>query len=480
MAQGKKRRTAILGVLGAVVLLTLLGAAVRDSGRSNLYVLQASSYLNGSLETNSLSPSIAYFHGKAYSVLPPFPAVVLMPFVAVLGPGQTYATVLSAALAFLTAIVFLYTMRSLKLTPGLGLWLLGAFMLGTGYWSAVVYSHDANHFAHVVAVACLVISLHQALARRRGWTAGIALGLAVLSRPATVVMALFLAGVFWRDPRFETSGQRRRALLGLAIPLAACGVAFMVLNYLRFWNPFSLGYEYTIQTGPIGERLARFGVLHPLFVPDNFVHMLLQGFNIEFQDNALGLYGVHMDRWGTSILFASPFLLFAFWARSRRTMFWTGWASVAVLSVFYLFHATGGWPQVNCFRFSLDYVPALMVLSALALRRLTGRTAEFTKPGQPREARGARAVPDWLWKGAITYSIALNVVALGVVPAWSAAEQALGVRPSETPPPGVLQRRFIPVTWEGAPGAGYPGPAPDGSAAPALPQIVPPARPTVP
>jgi hypothetical protein len=57
-----------------------------------------------------------------------------------------------------------------------------------------------------------------------------------------------------------------------------------------------------------------------------------------------------------------------------------------------LFYHTNGWRQVNAYRYTLDFLPVLVLLIALGTNRI--------KPT--------------IWKTAIAYSIGLNIIAIGI------------------------------------------------------------------
>jgi hypothetical protein len=110
-----------------------------------------------------------------------------------------------------------------------------------------------------------------------------------------------------------------------------------------------------------------------------------------------------MDPWGTSLTFASPFVFSALGARWTRGLLWGAWTSIALTTVHMLLYNSNGMIQSNANRYTLDFLPILIILVAL----------------------GSSRVPFVIWKGTIAYSVALNAVALFLVPLVTTLEALL-------------------------------------------------------
>ena len=66
----------VAAVLVAIVAATVVVAVARDGGNKNAYVLQAEAFLKGTLEgPDEPYLDLAYYQGRVYVPLPPFPAV---------------------------------------------------------------------------------------------------------------------------------------------------------------------------------------------------------------------------------------------------------------------------------------------------------------------------------------------------------------------------------------------------------------------
>jgi hypothetical protein len=95
-----------------------------------------------------------------------------------------------------------------------------------------------------------------------------------------------------------------------------------------------------------------------------------------------------MDLWGTSLFCASPFLIASFKATWPKILKFFAWSTILAILIGELFYHNNGYEQVNTARFTLDFLPLLVVLMSLGITK----------------------IPMWLTKGFIAYAIVLNII----------------------------------------------------------------------
>jgi hypothetical protein len=121
--------------LAVLVLLSFCPGLRFDDGMAlEHYVLQAKGFLAG-------RPGLAEYHGPLNDVIhfednrfianPPFPAMLLMPFVAVLG---VYTKGIIIAALLLALAWFVIRAVAARFQPEEANWIAAAFILGTGLW----------------------------------------------------------------------------------------------------------------------------------------------------------------------------------------------------------------------------------------------------------------------------------------------------------------------------------------------------------
>jgi hypothetical protein len=370
-----------------------------DAGRGDFFYL-ADAFLHGrAWLPGALGPNdVIVVDGHYYVPFAPFPAIALMPLVALLGP-VTADQVESGINATLAA-------------AGVGLcwWLLGRIgvrRLVDRFWLVVLFGFSTQilwvttrggvwHTGHLVATILTFACLIEVWGRQRAWLIGLLAGAAFLTRaPLAFAVPLY---AFMLEPRVRTVAAdvvggyvarvrtwpwRQWVWLGLGVlPSIAF---FFFYNQIRFGTPFESGYALATLP-PFLEAQREQGLFSLVHVPMNldylFIHLPRFIPNPPF---------FRPDTLGMSIFLTSPGLLFALRADWRLPRaWWLGGAAVAVLIPTLLYYG-GGWLQYG-YRYFLDSVPFVMALCGLAAV--------------------ARGGVSWGWRALIAFGTA--VMAVGV------------------------------------------------------------------
>jgi hypothetical protein len=360
-----------------------------NTGGNNPYILFAQSLLNGDL---TVSPSIKlgdliYFENNYYLPYPPLPSIILLPFVALLGAANVNTVAVATVMACISLYLMYKIFLRLQIPSGYFSWMMLAVFFGTGYWFAIFTSHHVYAFAHITSFLFQLLLIYELLGRRRWWLVGIYIGCAFMSRQLTIFYFLFAAGYMF----YLYRGKQEKITFGNFLALCSTVAAFvavdLVYNYLRFGNPLDTGYAYIVYIGVLNERVSQYGVFSAKYFLFNLYSVLIKGFNIEFEGRTY-LNIKDMDLWGTSLLAASPFLVASIKAAWPSMLKVSAWITILLILTGQLFYHNNGFHQINTTRFSLDFLPMLVVLTAL----------------------GATHIPKWLFKGMIGYAIVLNII----------------------------------------------------------------------
>jgi hypothetical protein len=307
--------------------------------------------------------------GRIYVPFAPFPALVLMPLVALIGPvnADHWETGINALLA---AIVV-----------GLAYWLAGrigvrriagrlflAVLLGfsTQIWW-VTTRGGVWHTGHLVATILVLLLIAEMFGRNRPLLMGLLVGFAFLSRaplafagPGLALWALHRSGALDRGVpvarRLARLPWRDWALLiaGFLPSLAF----FLFYNWARFGSVLESGYDLAQLPGWL-EALREQGMFSPVHVGMNLQYLFLKlpRFTAAFP-------WFQPDGLGMSVLFTSPALftgLLAPW-RDRRT--WILLATAVLVLIPTLLYYGGGWLQYG-YRYFLDSIPFVWAMVAL-------------------------------------------------------------------------------------------------------------------
>lgn len=360
-----------------------------NDGSDNTYLLFAQALLKGDLFLPLSGPQgdLAFFNNHWYMPYPPLPGLILLPLVAIFGAAHVNTVAVATLIACGSLYLLHQTFTRLKVPAEYYAWLTLAFVFGTGYWYALITSHHVYAFAQITSVVFQLLVINEVLKAKRWWLVGTYIGLAFLCRQFTIFYAVFAAGYLLHLHKAGKQQSVIKSFLQLCAPIVLLVLAYLYYNYLRFGNFFDTGYQHILFIGILKERVEHYGVFSTHYFLYNFYTFFLKGFNIEFQ-GATYLKIKDVDLWGTSLLAASPFLIASLKARWLKLPKMAAWLSVSIIITGQLFYHNNGWHQVNTSRFSLDFLPLLLLLTGL----------------------GITCLPKWLVKGMILYAILLNVI----------------------------------------------------------------------
>jgi len=359
-----------------------------NDGDNNAYTLFAQSILNGQLELPVMDNygDMAYYNGKYYLPYPPLPALILVPFVAFLGPDMVNTVAIATLMACISFYVLYKIFLKLNIKQEYFFWLFLGFFFGTGYWLAIFNSHHNYSFAHITSCLFQLLLINEILGKRRWWLIGLFIGCSFLTRQFTFLYVVFGLGYILYLHKQQKAIRLKDLVLFFA-PIGFFVAAYLIYNYGRFGNFLDPGYNYIIYLGILQDRVEAYGVFNTRYFLYNLYCFFIKGFNIEFEGKS-HLTIKDMDLWGTSLLSASPFLIISFKAALPRIIKVSSWLTVCLILFGQLFYHNNGWHQINTSRFSLDFLPLLIVMAAL----------------------GVESIPKWLLKGMILYSVLLNVI----------------------------------------------------------------------
>lgn len=359
-------RAALVG-LGVVVLAAIvywLAARDFDAGRGDFFYL-ADAFLHGRawLEFQPGPNDVILSSGRFYVPFAPFPAVALMPIVAVLGPVgadqvESGINALLAAAGVGLCWMFLGRLGVEKLRDRFALVVLFGFSTQI-LW--VVTRGGVWHTGHLIATILTLACLIEVWGRRRAWLIGLLAGAAFLTRAPLAFAIPFYALMLmdWSTARASLASIPWRPWVALALGVAPSLVAFFAYNQIRFGTPLESGYALATLPGFLEVQREK-GLFSLAHVPMNLDYFLV---HLPFV--IPGFPFLRPDGLGLSVLITSPGLLFAIRAdwRSPRA-WWLLGAAVLVLIPTLLYYG-GGWLQYG-YRYFLDSVPFVIALCGLA------------------------------------------------------------------------------------------------------------------
>ena len=360
------------------------------------FLNQAQSFLQGRWDLDHVSSEttdVVMLHGKYYIVYPPFPAIALLPFVAIWGlhTSDVLFTAVISACNFPLLYLLFEQARAAGLTRRprienvifslfffygtLNLWL----SLGGRMWFT----------AHILCLTCTLLSLLLALRRHYGWSAGL-LACAFFCRATVLLGFPLLFYLAWQDVNREQLLQQfarsllrrrpdwtaipwRRLLPPLAIT-AVMVVLYMARNIAIFGSPFETGYAILIQQRyPVVTQ----GPFNAAYIPANIIANFFSFPQVTFSGpfDRHPVIDVMNGGYCVSIFVTTPLFLLLFWRnRQRNLLRGILWLTVGLVVVMVLLFHAAGWYQFGA-RYLFDGYPYAFLLLVLSEVRVDWRFA---------------------------------------------------------------------------------------------------------
>lgn len=335
------------------------------------YVLLADALLHGRVDLVDPPYHIekTTFRGRHYVMNPPFPAIVLLPYVAIRGQQASQAATSHVVGALAAGLMFLLASRlAPRREDALWLGALGAFGTIVWYLSAV---GSIWYFAHVVAVTVMLLGVLEATGRQRPVLIGCAIAAAYWTRMPTILTLPFF--VLATLPKWAPGGLRdwRRIDVGylerLLAPVAAMLALNMGYNYVRFGTIADIGAA--VRPGIYREPWFDRGLFHPSYISRHLTLLFTK----------LPVFVPHppyaLVPWtGLAIWITTPAFVYALRAPAVRETL-AAWSGILPAALGLFMFGNPGVTQFG-YRFATDFYPLLLLLT---FRGMGGRPSRLAK-----------------------------------------------------------------------------------------------------
>ncbi len=218
----------------------------------NNFVRQADAFLHGRADIAD-GAALTYIefgirNGSYYVIPPPWPAIIILPGVAVWGLALNQ-TLVSAVFGAITSSTVYNVTRGLTQRLSTQVWLTVLAIFGTVFWYAAA-NGGVWFFSHTVAVLFLFFAIYFTLARRNPLMAGLCLGAAYWTRQPTILTFPFFLIMFSDDwlrwdrnrPLLERVNWKPLLLLGGGLGVFV--LLSFVFNYIRWGTPLDASQHH--------------------------------------------------------------------------------------------------------------------------------------------------------------------------------------------------------------------------------------------
>jgi hypothetical protein len=368
-------RPAQVGVGVAVIAFVIYWLSNRlfDATRGDFFYL-ADAFLHGRvwLDVRLGFQDVIVRNGHVYVPFAPFPAVALMPIVAVFGPvvADQWETGINAALAASTVgLAWWFAGRAGVRSLVDRFFLVTLLGFSTQIWWVTTRGgvwHTGHLIATILTLACLI----ELWGSRRAWLIGLLAGAAFMTRAPLAFALPFYALLLAGDRIWEPRRWPWRTWIELALGFLPMLAFFFWYNAARFGSPFESGYGLALLPDWL-EAQRRLGLFSTAHIGMNINYLFLR---VPRRIDAFPFF--QPDGLGMSIFITSPGLLYGVRANWRESRTW--WLALAALIVLIptLLYYGGGWLQYG-YRYALDSIPFVWALCTLAAARDEARLASI-------------------------------------------------------------------------------------------------------
>jgi len=361
-----------VAVGAAVILGAFSNKRFLHQSKAPQFVYQAMAFLEGQLDLPVDPPNQedwVKIGDKFYQSFPAFPAVVMLPFVAIHG-YQFNDTSFSVFMAAIGLALFFVLLRRLSAqgestrTQTENLIFTGILGFGTVFFYCAIRG-EVWFTAEVMGVGLTSLYVLFALKARRPVIAGICWSMATLTRtPLLFAGIFFVAEVLWPEgtlsekEAFADWKPKLKKLALFAAGAAPLGLAHAWFNWARFGSPAKFGHEF-LWNNRVNADIAKWGLFHYQYLERNLTAAFTKLPVLTTKPFTIG-YDAH----GMSLLVTTPLLLLLLWPKVKPRLHRALWLTIAVTAIPGFFYQNDGYMQFG-FRFSLDYTPFLVMLLVL-------------------------------------------------------------------------------------------------------------------
>lgn len=317
------------------------------------FINLAYSFLQGKLYFHSVTFDAAYYNGRYFWPLGPFPGVLLTPFVYLLGDQMRQGFLLF----FLNILnIFLLFRIARKLTNNLtnSLTISFAVIFSTAYLGIALVPWSW-YFAQTVGFSLILLALEAYFFNRSWLLIGFFLALAFATRIPLIFAAIFfILNIAFADLSKKV---KLRNLILFLTPIFLSIILIGIYNFSRFDDALETGYSWQLLEGPVAENRS-LGLWSFVHIPANLytIFLKLPGSNLA------------IDGSGLSLLFTSTifiWILFSDWKKSIVKF-------STITSLVTMFAHSGSFTNGSWqygFRYAIDYYPFLFVILAYAFKK---------------------------------------------------------------------------------------------------------------
>jgi hypothetical protein len=349
------RRPAYVAALVAFAVAALC-SHLRATPYNN-FVLLAQALLHGHIWIDWPGPYIdaLQYGGRYYVIEAPLPAILLLPFVAILGT-QTNQTALAVVLCAVAIGAAWELGERFGLRAVSNAWICAFLLAGTDLLWCATFG-DVWFIANVCALCFTMLALVELAGKRRGWVVALFAVCAFESRFSMVAAIPMYAYVLLAGIQKPERVRRAVAFVGVLIGAALLWVLY---NEARWGTWSDIGYTTWYHQDQVGMPTG--SPFRLLYLPYQ-----LESFFVQVPTLLTAFPWLRPEFSGVALTWTSPALVLALWARKPLAWVVPLWITAILTAAPNFVYYVNGFAQFGM-RHALDFEPFLVVLMMLAVR----------------------------------------------------------------------------------------------------------------
>lgn len=330
----------------------------------NHFVILADAFLHGHLYIANILTELAPWNGHYFVVYPPMPAILLMPFVAVFG-STFYQPILSILLGAVNVVLAYKVLMKLFENRKLVAWISILYAFGTIQWYHAEVG-SSWYVAHIVALFFLWLSLLEIFNKQRLFLIGLFIGAAYLARLPTILALVFVL-IYLREKFLDGNNIKQVNIKNLFIFILGLLPALILnslYNFLRFGRFDDFAYSLYLQSQSLVIKQSVFphGFFSPYYISDR-VRDIFFSFPIFTSHSPFIIPSLY----AMAIYIVTPACFLILLASFKKRLECSALITVLIMSIPSLMKGGNGFTQFG-FRYSLDFLPYLLILIACGLK----------------------------------------------------------------------------------------------------------------
>ncbi len=339
----------------------------------------ADAFLHGQLNLRLLPPmqlDLIHLKENYYLYWPPFPAILLLPWIAIWGVGFwdiPFTIFLGGINVGLMALLLRECdqHKIIELSAVKRGILVLFFGFGTVYITMVPMGR-VWFTSIVIGVSCVLLAYLAAIryqGRKAFFLAGLAMAGALATRNHLLFAGIWPAWYLIRRHKSAGFHQLIRFILVGVTPVLSFAILLAIYNYVRFGNPLDVGLKFHLMSEFFYKDFQKYGAFNLYYLPTNFYYQLIA---YPFPTRAETFMG-------GSLFLLSPVFFIALLALWKERFSWSTWIlflTMVVVDIPILLLMGTGWVQFGP-RYTLDFIVPLMMLTASGIKHVKTRIVVY-------------------------------------------------------------------------------------------------------